>query len=313
MPIKRMTRGIQIIVASFSGDPSPSPLPYKGRGEGEGVKKENILGLALSGGAARCIGQIGVLEVFEREGIRIDAIAGTSGGALIGALYASGKIELKEMEGLARDIKWRDILMPTFSKKGLISSEKICRFVRGIIGDITFDDLKIDLAVTATDLRRGEKVVLTKGSVARAVEASCSLPLIFTPTDIGGRMLVDGGASSQLPVLAAREDLGARFVIGVDVNCGAIETARLDNLFQIAIHFISLFARRSAMMEQRFADAIIEIDATGISLIDLEKADLILARGRHGAEEKVAQIKKMLAGTVRANKKLQKGSLQNIC
>ncbi len=254
----------------------------------------NIIGLALSGGAARCIGQIGVLEVLEQEGIRIDAISGTSGGALIGALYASGKVSLKEMESIAKGIKWRDVLTTKFSKRGLISSDKIYRFVRGIIGDITFDDLEIQLAVTATNLRDGEKIALSKGSVARAVQASCSLPVIFSPTEIDGVMLVDGGASSQLPVLVAREDLGSRYVIGVDVNFGATDSAKLDNVFQIGIHFISLFARMNALRERRFADAVIEVDATGISLIDLDKADLLIARGRKGAEEKISEIKRMI-------------------
>lgn len=258
--------------------------------------KENLVGIALSGGAVRCIGQIGVLEVLDKEEIRIDAISGTSGGAVIGALYASGKIGLKEIEKLARSIKWRDVLMAKFSKRGLISSEKIYRFVKRIIGDITFDDLEIQLAITATNLRDGEKVVLTKGSVAKAVQASCSLPVIFTPTEIDGMMLVDGGASSQLPVLVAKEDLGSRYVIGVDVNFGAIDNARLDNVFQIGIHFISLFARMNALRERKFADAVIEVDATGISLIDLGKADLLIDRGRRGAEEKIGEIRRMLGG-----------------
>lgn len=253
-----------------------------------------MIGLALSGGAARCIGQIGVLEVLEREEIRVDAISGTSGGAVIGALYASGKVSLKEMESIAKGIKWRDVLMAKFSKRGLISSEKIYRFVKGIIGDITFDDLKIQLAITATNLRDGEKVVLTKGSVAKAVQASCSLPVIFTPTEIDGMILVDGGVSSQLPVLVAREDLGSRYVIGVDVNFGAIDSAKLDNVFQIGIHFISLFARMNALRERKFADVVIEVNATGISLIDLDKADLLVARGRHGAEEKIGEMKRMI-------------------
>lgn len=274
----------------------PSIIPTR-RFEGDVTgAKRNIIGLALSGGAARCIGQIGVLEVLEQEGIRVGAISGTSGGALIGALYASGKVSLKEMEGIAKGIKWRDVLMAKFSKRGLISSEKIYRFVKGIIGDITFDDLKIQLAITATNLRDGEKVVLTKGSVAKAVQASCSLPVIFTPTEIDGMILVDGGASSQLPVLVAREDLGASYVIGVDVNFGAIDSAKLDNVFQIGIHFISLFARMNALRERQFADAVIEVDATGISLIDLDKADLLIARGRQGAEEKIGGIKRMIGG-----------------
>jgi len=249
-----------------------------------------MVGVALSGGAARCIGQIGVLEALEKAGIEVDAIAGTSGGSFVGALYASGQVSIPEMKRLARGIKWRDVVRPSLPKKGLISSEKIYHYIRDVLNDTTFEDLKIPLAVVASDLRSGDKVVLTQGPVARAVQASCSLPVIFTPTTLNGQMLVDGGAASQLPVLAVKEILGAKFVIGVDVNCNAMETARLDNLFQIGIHFISLFARRNALVERKFADVVIEVDASGISLLDLDKADLLMERGRQATQKKLDEI-----------------------
>jgi NTE family protein len=260
----------------------------------KGWHKDRILGIALSGGAARCIGQIGVVEVLEKAGIEVDAIAGTSGGSFIGALYASGRVSIPEMRQLARGIKWRDVVRPNLPKKGLISSEKIYHYVRDILNDMTFEDLKIPLAVVASDLRSGDKVVLTEGSVARAVQASCSLPVIFTPTLLNGQVLVDGGAASQLPVLTAKENLGSKFVVGVDVNCNAMETARLDNLFQIGIHFISLFARRNALVERKFADVMIEVDASGISLLDLDKAELLMERGRQATEKKLDEIHEKL-------------------
>ena len=256
--------------------------------------KDRIVGIALSGGAARCIGQIGVLEALEEAGIQVDAVAGTSGGAFVGALYASGLLSIPEMKRLARGIKWRHVVRPNLPKQGLISSEKIYHYVREILNDMTFEDLKVPLAVVASDLRSGDKVVITQGSVARAVQASCSLPVIFTPTPLNGQVLIDGGVASQLPILAAQKDLGAKFVIGVDVNCNAMETARLDNLFQIGIHFISLFARRNALVERQFADVMIEVDASGISLLDLDKADLLMERGYQAAQAKLDRIMEKL-------------------
>jgi NTE family protein len=259
------------------------------------VKSKEIsdlgVGLALSGGAARCIAQIGVLEVLEREGIKISAIAGTSGGSLVGALYASGVMDVHEMQKMARTVKWRKMLKPTVPRMGLISGEKLYHFVREMIHDRTFESLPIPLAVVASDLRNGEKVVLTSGSVARAVQASCSLPVIFTPARINGRLLVDGGATSQLPVLTARETLGSEFVIGVDVNCNNLESVKLKNVFQIGVHFVSLFARRNALREKVYADVVIEVDSHGISLYDLDKAHLLIERGKLAAEQKIDEIR----------------------
>lgn len=253
------------------------------------------VGLALSGGAARCIAQIGVLEVLAREGIPINAVSGTSAGGVIGALYCSGDFSVPELKewalGLGRKT-WRRILKPNLPKRiGWIDSEKISRYLSGLIRDKKFHELKIPLVVMATNLRSGEKVPLTTGSVARAVQASCSLPVVFTPTEIDGTVLIDGGASSQLPVLAVTEVLGADFTIAVDVNCNAGESTRLDNIFQIAIHFVSLFARRNATAEKKYADVTIDVDATGIALYDLDKTGLLLARGRKAAESKIAEIK----------------------
>jgi NTE family protein len=253
-------------------------------------QSDRLIGIALSGGAARCISQIGVLEMLEKAGIGIDAIAGTSGGSFVGALYASGRVSIPEMKRLARGIKWHHVVRPNLPRRGLISSERIYRYVSNILNGMAFEDLKIPLAVVASDLRSGDKVVIDQGSVARAVQASCSLPVIFTPTTLNGRLLVDGGAASQLPVLTVKENLGAKFLIGVDVNCNVAETARLNNLFQIGTHFVALFARRNAFMERKFADIMIEVDASGVSLLDLDKADLLMERGRQAAQAKLDQI-----------------------
>ncbi len=166
------------------------------------------IGLALSGGAARGIAHIAVLDTLELEGIPIHAIAGTSAGSIIGALYAAG-MPLLEIKRIILKTTWTDILKFNVPRRGLISSEGIYRFMDSILPVKKFSSLLFPFAAVATDLRTGEKVSITTGSVARAVQASCSLPVVFTPTEINKRLLVDGGVVSQIPVRTAREELGA--------------------------------------------------------------------------------------------------------
>lgn len=264
--------------------------------EGLQIPKKKGIGLALSGGAARCIAQLGVLEVLEREGIPIQAIAGTSGGSLMGALYASGQADIHSLQELARSTKWRKMIRAAIPRMGLISSESLYRFIRKLIGACSFEDLAIPLAVVTSDLRSGEKVVLTSGSVARAVQASCALPVIFTPARIHGQLLVDGGAVSQLPVRTVRDVLKTPFAVGVDVNCNDFESAPLRNMFQIGVHFLCLIARRNAAVERRDADVMIEVDPGDISLYNLHKSRVLIEKGRQAAEEKIDEIKDLLRG-----------------
>ena len=165
------------------------------------------IGLALSGGAARGIAHIAVLDVLEQEGIPIHAIAGTSAGSVIGALYCAG-MPLSQIKRLLLNTKWKDILKLTIPKQGLISSDGIYEFMESVLPIKKFSELPLPLAVVATDLKTAEKIVITSGSIAKAVQASCSVPILFTPTEINNKLLVDGGISSQIPVSAARERPG---------------------------------------------------------------------------------------------------------
>ena len=254
------------------------------------------IALALSGGAARCIAQIGVLEVLHEAGIPIHAVAATSAGAIVGALYASGRYATPEIVHLARALRWRDIVKPRIPRMGLIDSDKIHRYMKGLLGNSTFEDLTIPLAVTACDLKTGEKIILKEGSVARAVQASCSLPVIFTPTRLENRLLVDGGIVSQLPILAAKEASNGGFTVSVDVNHNALDANGLNNMFQIAVHVVGLFARRNANIERPYADIQINVDAADVPLYALEKRELLLKRGRLAAKEKIAAIREGLRG-----------------
>ncbi len=252
-----------------------------------------MIGLALSGGAARGIAHLAVLETLELEGIPVHAIAGTSSGSVVGALYAAG-MTLAEIRKILINTKWKDVLKFTVPRQGLISSEGIYRFMEAILPVKKFSSLTIPFAAVATDLATGAKVALTTGSVARAVQASCSLPVIFTPTEINKTMLVDGGVASQIPVRTVREELGARHVIAVNVNYRGMEADRYDNIITIAAHLSALVASRNAREEEKLADVIINVDAKGIPLYDLSKAKELLKRGKKATEEKLAEIKALL-------------------
>jgi NTE family protein len=157
-----------------------------------------------------------------------------------------------------------------------------------------FSSLSIPFAAVATDLRTAEKVVITSGSIARAVQASCSLPIIFTPTEINRKVLVDGGVASQVPVSTVREELGAKRVIAVNVNYKALEFDEYDNLIKIATHLSMLWASRNAREEEKLADVVIQVNANGIALYDLSKSRELLRRGRKATEEKLSEIKALV-------------------
>lgn len=161
-----------------------------------------LVGLALGSGAALGIAHIGVLKVLEREKITVDMLAGTSIGALIGALWASGKSIAEIEESISRfkrkiaTLRLVDLGIPS---KGLIKGREVRRFLVSQLGDKTFYDLKFPLKIVACDIERREEVVLQEGSLVDAVMASISVPGIFEPAVIGGRLLVDGGIINPLP------------------------------------------------------------------------------------------------------------------
>lgn len=174
------------------------------------------LGLVLSGGTAKGFAHLGVLEVFEKNKIKIDYIAGTSIGAVIGALYSSG-LSVNELKEIAKKTKWSNLVDFTLPDRGILSGKKIEDFLRNLLKNKKFEDLKIPLAVVATDVYKGEKVIFNKGDVVNALRASISIPSLFVPFEYDNRILVDGGLIDPLPNDVVR-DMGAKIVIGVDLS-----------------------------------------------------------------------------------------------
>ena len=177
------------------------------------------VGLALSGGGARGLAHIGVIKVLERENVPIDLLAGTSMGGIVAALYATG-LSAREMEEAARRISSPRQLLTlvdrTLPRRGLLQGRKVVEYLAQWLGELTFDQLKIPLALVAADLNGCQKVVLQEGSVLDAVRATIALPGLLAPLERDGQLLVDGGLMDNLPVDIVRQ-MGADVVIAVDI------------------------------------------------------------------------------------------------
>jgi NTE family protein len=183
--------------------------------------RKNKIGLALGSGAARGLSHIGVIKALQEKSIPIDLITGTSIGALVGACFAKHG-SIGEFEQLILNINWRKLVgLIDFNfvlmQKGFVRGRRVNEFLRTIIGDIQFKDLKIPLAVIAADVNTGEQVVIKKGSVVEAVRASISLPGAFVAAKKDNRFLIDGGVVNPVPVDIAKE-MRATFVIACDVT-----------------------------------------------------------------------------------------------
>jgi len=166
------------------------------------------------------LAHIGVLKILEQEGVPIDRLAGTSMGGVIAAGYAAGlEPEFMEQEALRMGNLRRLLALadPSLPRRGLFKGQKVRQYLVGLLGDRTFDDLRLPLALVAVNLNTGQEVYLTQGQVVDAVRATTALPGVFRPVEWDGQLLVDGGLLDNLPADAARH-MGADVVIAVDVS-----------------------------------------------------------------------------------------------
>jgi predicted acylesterase/phospholipase RssA len=197
------------------------------------IQIDGKVGYALGGGVARGLFHIGVLSVLEENKISPDVIVGTSMGAIVGAMYASG-LSAKEIKDIALDFDWRQLIRladVTFPINGLIRGKRINALLKSLLKDITFENIKTPFACVATDITTGEQVVLSEGSLIESIRASISLPSIFTPVRVGNRYLVDGGLVNVVPISVCRE-MGADYVIGVNVIPVPAETVSLQEAYE---------------------------------------------------------------------------------
>ncbi|MEM9157282.1 MAG: patatin-like phospholipase family protein [Cyanobacteria bacterium P01_F01_bin.33] len=176
------------------------------------------VGLALGSGGARGWAHIGAIRALQEANIPVQCVAGTSIGAFVGALYAADALD--ELEDFALDLDWKmvvsllDVVFPT---RGLLDGEKVYDLLAESLLDLCIENSTIPFCCVATDLSRGREVRLSEGSMVDAVRASISIPGVFTPVNIDGRYLVDGGLVNPVPVNAVR-DMGANLAIAINLN-----------------------------------------------------------------------------------------------
>ncbi len=192
-------------------------------------RKQKKVGLALGAGAARGCAHLGVLDAIQECGVPIDYVAGTSIGSLVGGVYASGKLE--ELRASLLQLEWKEILYYFFEmslpRGGLIDGKRIVEFIGEYVQDSDIQDLSIPFRAVATDVISGKEVVFDRGHMMEAIRASIAMPGIFTPVLKDDQVLVDGGLVNPVPVSVVR-DMGAEFVIAVDINTNRLGAAPPD-------------------------------------------------------------------------------------
>ncbi len=185
------------------------------------------IGLALSGGAAKGLAHIGVIKALEESGIKVDYIAGSSMGALVGAAYASG-IPIDTLEKIAINTDWvtvAKLFVPGFSTAGLVEGKRVKEFLSSIYGDVRIEDCPIPFAATAADISTGKLYIINRGSLLEAVRASISIPIVFTPVKYQDILLVDGGVVDPVPIDIVKE-MGADYIIAVHVIHGSLASEK---------------------------------------------------------------------------------------
>lgn len=286
------------------------------------------VGLALSGGGARGAAHIGVIRELERQRIPIDYIAGTSMGAIIGAMYASG-ISIDEIEKVLRETDWDNIFKDRSSREqttirdkfderlfqtdtdigikegklslpsGLIQGRKFLLLLNRLflpVSDIKdFSQLHIPFRAVATDIEDGSAVILQSGELSTAVRASMSVPAAFATVEIDGRILVDGGISNNLPIDVVRE-MGADVVIAVDIGAHLQKENKLKSAVAITAQLSALLVRRTTKEQISTlgaSDILLTPELGEFSSANFTDSPSLIERGEEAAREFASTLERL--------------------
>lgn len=316
MRMKRASLIIVMIVFAFAKAYSQSTITST-------QTSSKKIGLVLSGGGAKGFAHIGALKVIDSLGIKIDYIAGTSMGAVIGSLYASGYTgkqldsifqtinfdniisddiprkaktfyERKENEKYAVTLPFRDfkIDVPTSLSKGQNVYNLLSRLLSHVKDVQDFSTLKTPFMCVATDVVTGKEVILENGYLPKAVNASAALPSIFAPVEVQEQLLIDGGVSDNYPIDKLL-DKGMDIIIGVDVQDGLRDREELVGAFDL-LNQINNFSTISEMVVKKpKTDIYIAPDVMEFTVISFGEGDEIIKRGERAAKREIAKLKKV--------------------
>jgi NTE family protein len=279
---------------------SCTPANGPGRPPAEVLPQPKVA-LVLGGGAARGFAHVGVIRALEQEKIPIDLVVGTSVGSLIGAIYAHDRNSF-ELEWTAFALEKDEIfdygLLNAFTGMGAAKGERLEAFVRSKVPVANIEELKIPFAAVATDLNRGIRVVLDKGSVGRAVRASSAIPGVFEPVDHQGRLLVDGGVVDNIPVSVAR-DKGADLVIAVDIG-KQVNNFNIADIIDVMIQSLAIMSAENARISRQEADILIAPNVGDVGILDFTQKKRCMQAGIEATQKVLPEIKAKIEAWRRA-------------
>ena len=256
-------------------------------------RRDPVIGLALGGGFARGIAHVGVLRVLERHKIPVRAIAGVSAGAMVAAAWASGADSF-EIEKIARAMSFKDIARWKLSKLGLMGTERMVVFLERLLKCYRFEQMRIPLAVVASDILKGEPVVFRdKGDVFLPIRASCSYPGLFLPIRHEDRYLVDGAMTMEIPAEPLRA-MGATHVLSVALPIQAT-CVNPENMFSVVNRCFQIMQRRTEREWRRHSSLVICPDVTSMTWDSFESAAALIEAGEKAALQALPRIEAWLA------------------
>ena len=250
------------------------------------------IGLALGGGFARGLAHIGVLKVLEEEKIPVNCIAGTSVGALIGAVYASG-VSPKEMEEIAALVRFRDFARWTVSRLGFASNDRMTGMLRRFLKVQTFEEMRVPLAVIATDFATGEPVVFRSGELVGPVRASCAYPGMFLPVSVNGRLMVDGMLAYSVPTSPLRH-MGAERVLAVYLKAHWVNAGPPRSVFDVIGQSFSIAQSKMCSQWQADADIVVEPEVQAFGYDSFDRAPALVRAGEEAARHALPRIREWL-------------------
>lgn len=264
------------------------------------INKKIDVAIVLGGGGARAIADLGVLEVLEENNIKVDLIIGTSGGSIIGALYADNP-DAKNLKNIANKLHLRDFV--DFSLLSAIrgahdlggsyvNGKNGEKFLENNMKAKEFKDLKIPFIAVATDIITGETVALNNGPIAPAVRASYSIPGLFAPVEIYGKTLVDGGVSAPLAISVAKL-YKPKIIIAVDLSL-PIDNSQVYNMVDVVTKALAINYRTLNDLLAKQADILIKPKIKNVGIFDAHKKEELYNSGRKAALLKIGDIKKQL-------------------
>jgi NTE family protein len=253
--------------------------------------KKAKVAVVLGAGAARGFAHIGVLKVLEANGVPVNMVVGTSAGSFVGSLYAGGYSAF-QIQKMALDLEKADIADYTIPDNGFIKGDLLVSFVNKALRNQPLEKLKIPFFAVATDIQTGEEMVFGRGNAGKAVRASCSIPGVFRPATINGRMYVDGGVVSPIAVDAARK-FGADIVVAVDISSD-LDRTQPGSTIDTILQSVNIMYSKISASQTPHADIVIRPKVGYIGSSDFESRHEAIMEGEKAAMEAMPKIKAIL-------------------